>query len=61
MLKIIRSKETGQIVVVTGSKWNKWGDWNNIRCKDSRHFRTKEREYLKKKINELAMNSKRNI
>jgi hypothetical protein len=25
MLKIIRSKETNQITVVAGSKWNKWG------------------------------------
>jgi hypothetical protein len=25
MLKIVRPKETSQIAVVTGSKWNKWG------------------------------------
>jgi hypothetical protein len=31
---------------------------NNVRCKDSRHFRNKEREYLEDKINELATNSK---
>jgi hypothetical protein len=29
---------------------------NNIRCEASRHFRNKNREYLKDKINELAMN-----
>jgi hypothetical protein len=35
---------------------------NNVRRKTSRHFRNKKREYLKGKINELAMNSKnRNI
>ncbi|PNF20840.1 hypothetical protein B7P43_G12066 [Cryptotermes secundus] len=31
---------------------------NNIRRETSRHFRNKEREYLKDRINELAMNSK---
>jgi hypothetical protein len=30
---------------------------NNIRCKATRHFRNKTREYLKDKINELATNS----
>jgi hypothetical protein len=30
----------------------------NVRCETSRHFRNKKREYLKGKINELAMNSK---
>ncbi|PNF36913.1 hypothetical protein B7P43_G08389 [Cryptotermes secundus] len=31
---------------------------NNIRRETSRHFRSKKREYLKDKIDELAMNSK---
>jgi hypothetical protein len=31
---------------------------NNIKCEASRHFRNKKREYLKDKINELAINSK---
>jgi hypothetical protein len=31
---------------------------NNVRHETSRHFRNKKREYLKGKINELAMNSK---
>jgi hypothetical protein len=31
---------------------------NNIRWETSRHFRTKKREYLKDKIDELATNSK---
>jgi hypothetical protein len=31
---------------------------NNIRLEASRHFRTKNREYLKGKIDELATNSK---
>jgi hypothetical protein len=32
---------------------------NNIKCKASRHFKNKEREYLKDKINEFATNSKK--
>jgi hypothetical protein len=36
--------------------------FNNVRHEASRHFRSKKREYLKDKMNELAMNSKnRNI
>jgi hypothetical protein len=31
---------------------------NNIRCETSRHFRNKKWEYLKDKIDELAMKSK---
>jgi hypothetical protein len=32
---------------------------NNVRHEASTHFRNKRREYLKDKINELAMNSKK--
>jgi hypothetical protein len=49
MLKIIRSKETSKI---------NGDNLNNVRCKASWHFRNKEREYLKNKIKELAMNRK---
>jgi hypothetical protein len=31
---------------------------NNVRREASRHFRNKEREYLKDKINEIELNSK---
>jgi hypothetical protein len=31
---------------------------NNVRYEANRHFRNKKREYLKDKINELAINSK---
>jgi uncharacterized protein YaaR (DUF327 family) len=31
---------------------------NNTRCEDSRHFRNKWREYMKNKINKLAMKNK---
>jgi hypothetical protein len=53
MLKIIISKETSQIAVVTGSD-----NLNNIRCEASRNFRSEKREYLKDKFNEFAVNSK---
>jgi hypothetical protein len=54
MLKIISSKKTRQIALVTGSKQNKWDNLNNVRHEASKHFRTKQREYLKDKINELG-------
>jgi hypothetical protein len=31
---------------------------NNVRCKTSRHFRNKKREYVKAKVNELEKNHK---
>jgi hypothetical protein len=58
MLRIIRPKKTSQIAVVTGSKRKNGDNLNNISRETSRHFRTKERKYLKDKIDELAMNSK---
>jgi hypothetical protein len=36
-----------------------WDNLNNVRHEASRRFRSKKREYLKDKINELAMNSKK--
>jgi hypothetical protein len=50
--------ETSQIAVVTGSRQNEWENLDNIRHEASRHFRNKKQEYLKDKINELAMNNK---
>jgi hypothetical protein len=34
---------------------------NNVRCEASRCFRNRKRDYLKDKINDLAMSSKKNI
>jgi hypothetical protein len=34
------------------------GDNLNIKCETSRHFKNKKREYLKDRIDEIAMNSK---
>jgi hypothetical protein len=58
MLKIIRPKETSQIAVISGSKETNGYNPNNIRCETSRHFRNKERVYLKDKIDKLESNSK---
>jgi hypothetical protein len=33
---------------------------NNVRCEVSRHFRKRNREYLKEKINEFATDGKNN-
>jgi 5-methylcytosine-specific restriction endonuclease McrBC GTP-binding regulatory subunit McrB len=35
-----------------------WNNMNNKRRETSRHFRNKKKEYMKDKIDELAMNSK---
>jgi hypothetical protein len=35
-----------------------WDNFKNVRLEDSKPFRTKKREYLKDKINELATNNK---
>jgi hypothetical protein len=37
-----------------------WDNLNNVRHEASRRFRSKKREYLKDKINGLAMNSMNN-
>jgi hypothetical protein len=50
MFSICRSKEAGQIAVVTRSKTN-INNLNNVRCEASRYFRSKKREYLKGEIN----------
>jgi hypothetical protein len=42
--------------VVIGSNGD---NLDNVRREASRHFRNKNMEYLKDKINELAMNSKK--
>jgi hypothetical protein len=55
---VIRSKETSQIAMITGSEPNKWDNLNNVRYEASKHFRNKKREYLQDKINELATHSK---
>jgi hypothetical protein len=59
MLRIIRPKETSNIAVVAGSKQSKWGQSEQYKMGNSRHFMTKKREYLKD--SELATNSKKNI
>jgi hypothetical protein len=57
MFEIIKSKETGQITMVTGSNQTNTNNLNNINLETSRSFRNKKWEYLKHRINELATNS----
>jgi hypothetical protein len=58
MLKIIRSKETDKLQWLQDPSEINWDNLNNVRREASRHFRNKNREYLKDKIHESAMNSK---
>ncbi|PNF29460.1 hypothetical protein B7P43_G04566 [Cryptotermes secundus] len=59
MLKITRPKEKKAKLhwLQDPSEINR-DNLNNIRRETSRHFRNKKREYLKDKIDELAMNNK---
>jgi hypothetical protein len=57
MLKIIIAKETSQIQWLQDPNEIKGDNLNNKRPETSRKFRNEKREYLKDKINELAMNS----
>jgi len=47
-----RSKEASKNAVVTGSKPNNVDNLNNVRREDSKYFRSKEKKYLKAKIDE---------
>jgi hypothetical protein len=58
MFRIIRSKNTSQIAMITGSKRNKFVKSENIRRETSRHFGNKKREYRKDQLDELTTNSK---
>jgi hypothetical protein len=58
MLRIIRSEETSKLQWLQDPSEINWDNLNNVRRETSRHFRNKKRQYLKGKINELAMNSK---
>jgi hypothetical protein len=41
MFKTVRSKETSQIAMVTGSKPINGDNLKNVRCEASRHFKNK--------------------
>jgi hypothetical protein len=57
----IRSKETIQISVVTGSEPNKGDGLNSVKCEASRYLRYEKKEYLKDIINECATDSRRTV
>ena len=44
--------------MVTGSKQNNVGNLNNVRREPSKHFRNKNEEYLKAKIDEIETYNK---
>jgi hypothetical protein len=58
MLKIIRSEETAKLQWLQDPSEINGDNLNNVRLEASRHFRNKNREYVKDKINDLATNSK---
>jgi hypothetical protein len=60
MLKISRPKETSQIAGLQDPNKINGDNLSNIRCETSRHFRNKNRQYLKDKFDTLATNSKNN-
>jgi hypothetical protein len=56
MFLTIKRKETSRYVAVKGSETG--NNFNNVKREARRHFRNREREYLKDKINELATEGK---
>lgn len=61
MCRIIRSKKQVKFQCLQDTSKIKGDNLNSIRREDSSHFLNETKEYLKEKINELAMNSKNNI
>jgi hypothetical protein len=61
MFRIISSKETSQIAMVTGPEPNKWDNLNNVRHEANRHFRNKTREYLKEFMSLQQHSKNKNI
>jgi hypothetical protein len=58
MFKIIRSNKQSEFQRLQDPNEISGDNLNNVRCETCRHFRTKKKEYLKDKINDLATNSK---
>jgi hypothetical protein len=58
MLKIIRAKKQAKLQWFQDPCEINGDNLNDIRCESSRNFRSKKREYMKGKIDELATNSK---
>jgi hypothetical protein len=56
--KLLDQRKQAKLQLLQDPREIKWDNLNNVRHEASRHFRNKEREYLKDKINELATNSK---
>jgi hypothetical protein len=56
--KLLDQRKQTKLQLLKDSSEINRDDLNNVRREVSRHFRNKQREYLKDKINELATNSK---
>jgi hypothetical protein len=54
LFKTVRSKEETNFHWLQGPGQINGDNINNVRCEVGRHFRNREIEYLKDKINELA-------
>jgi hypothetical protein len=57
--KLFDRRKQGQLQWLQDPSEINGDNLNNVKREASRHFRNKKREYLKDKINELAMNSKK--
>jgi hypothetical protein len=56
--KLLDQRKQAKLQLLQVSSEINGDNLNNIRYETSRHFRNKNRQYLKKKTDELAMNSK---
>jgi hypothetical protein len=57
MFRVIRSRKQAKLQQLQDPSKINGVNMNKAKCSAGRHFRNKKREYLKDKINELAMNS----
>jgi hypothetical protein len=57
-IKLLHQRKQAKLQWLQDTSEINGGNFNKVRRKASRHFRSKKREYLQDKINELAMNSK---
>jgi hypothetical protein len=60
MLKIVRPKETSEYAWLQDPSEINGDNLNNVRRDTNGHFSNRTREYMKDKIDEIAMNSKNN-
>jgi hypothetical protein len=59
MFRFLDQRKQAKMQCLQDPSLSNVGNLNYVRRKASRHFRNKEKEYLKPKIEELAINSKK--